>query len=136
MPKIPSRLRKSLVPLLTAWTFGVYWVVLFVATHVPIQQPFGPRGTDKLVHFAAYGLLAFLAATAWTARRCPTPGSYLAIFLLLSIYGALDEVTQPLVGRTCDPADWLADVGGVAIGLGVFAAVRRLTAFRSPKAAD
>jgi hypothetical protein len=39
-------------------------------------------------------------------------------------YGALDEITQPAVGRTADQLDRAADVAGAAFGLVLFFAIR------------
>lgn len=67
-------------------------------------------GVDKVVHFFAYAGLAFF-------MRCairPVPGRGWAVLLLCSVFGAVDELTQPLFNRTCDPFDWLANVAGVA----------------------
>ncbi len=33
---------------------------------------------------------------------------------------AMDELTQPLSGRTCDVNDWFADLAGAAAGVAVF----------------
>jgi VanZ family protein len=35
-----------------------------------------------------------------------------AICVVLASAGMLDELTQPLVGRDCDPFDWAFDVAG------------------------
>ncbi len=94
---------------------GIYWVVLFVMTHLPPRQmPRGPGG-DKLYHFGAYLVLSFLLGAAlWHAfpvRRRVIP---LLVVLAAMAYGAVDEVTQILVGRACELNDWLADVSGAA----------------------
>ncbi|GAG31705.1 unnamed protein product, partial [marine sediment metagenome] len=39
-------------------------------------------------------------------------------------YGALDELTQPLVGRTRDGYDLLADSLGMLVGMAIFLALR------------
>ncbi len=82
-------------------------------------------GLDKLCHFFAYAGLALLASIAWSQWRPagrPLRWGNLAIVLLgLTAYGSFDEITQPLVHRTCELADWLADVAGAAFGLAGFA---------------
>ena len=82
-------------------------------------------GLDKLCHFLGYAGLAFLASIAWSLWRPvgrPLRRGHLAIVLLgLTAYGSFDEITQPLVHRTCELADWLADVAGAAVGLAGFA---------------
>lgn len=99
------------------WTLTVsYWVVLFVLTHTPqARLPKGPAG-DKTMHFVAYLALSFLMSTtlylAFPKRRM-TP---LLVIILACGYGALDELTQPLVGRFADWHDWFADCAGAAAG--------------------
>jgi VanZ family protein len=39
------------------------------------------------------------------------------VFVAVAAYGGLDELTQPLTNRTCDPWDFAADVVGAALGL-------------------
>ena len=98
------------------WTMtGVYWVALFVMTHLPPSRLPRSPGNDKLKHFASYLVLSFLlGATLWHAfpsRRRWTP---LLVVLAAMAYGVFDEVTQLAVGRSCELNDWLADVGGAA----------------------
>jgi VanZ family protein len=51
----------------------------------------------------------------------------LAGFVLgLLILGALDEITQPYIGRTCDLYDWLADLSGVVSGTILLAVLFRI----------
>ena len=98
------------------WTVtAVYWVVLFTMTHLPPKNlPRGPGG-DKLHHFGGYFVLSFLlGATLWQAfpsRRRVIP---LLVVLAAMAYGAVDEVTQLAVGRSCELNDWFADVAGAA----------------------
>jgi VanZ family protein len=35
---------------------------------------------------------------------------------IVAIYGAFDEMTQPLFGRNCDWHDWSADLQGGLVG--------------------
>lgn len=104
-----------------------YWLTLLVATHLPTQVAGLPRNqADKLIHFVAYAVLAWLLATAWQASVGRLNTRHLKfVWLVVVLYGAIDEVTQPLVGRTMSLADWLADAAGAAIGLMVFQLVRR-----------
>jgi VanZ family protein len=41
------------------------------------------------------------------------------------IYAALDEWTQPFIGRTCELLDWLADAGGAIVGSLIGLAIAR-----------
>lgn len=48
----------------------------------------------------------------WAARR-----RWLGLLAILGVYAALDELTQPLFARDAELLDWLADIGGSALGL-------------------
>ena len=108
----------------------VYWIALFIGTHIPAPPDIYPRipYLDKILHFAAYSGLAFLLASAFTMQQSMSPRRYVTIFLSLALYGVLDELIQaiPSVGRHADVLDWLADVGGVAFGLLSFAAAAHI----------
>ncbi|MBC8106620.1 MAG: VanZ family protein [Anaerolineae bacterium] len=94
---------------------------------------------DKIEHFAGFAILAILLTIAINGRTSYSPARIrggvargepsrtgrgaremlrpFAIALAIClIYGALDEWTQPFVGRTCDLHDWLADAGGAMVG--------------------
>jgi VanZ family protein len=97
----------------------IYAVTLVLATHYPKpEQLLGRYGhADKLLHFVAYFLLAvFVAAAVWGAglwsRR-----TALIVAIALAAFGAVDEITQPLFGRTADVLDWAADCAGIAVGI-------------------
>jgi VanZ family protein len=47
------------------------------------------------------------------------------MLLVRASYGALDELSQliPIVHRSCDLLDWIADMTGAAVGLAVFASL-------------
>lgn len=103
--------------LLTALAL-LFWLALFVATHLPdTPDVVTAGGLDKACHFAAFAALAFLTCWAVSSRRRLTPAVYLAILALLAVYAAVDELLQaPIPHRSPDPLDWLADVAGAACG--------------------
>jgi VanZ family protein len=97
----------------------LYWLVLFVGTHLPAQKVSGvAMANDKFVHATAYAVLTTLLCIAWR-RTGGTLGLWvrLGIAAIVLAYGAIDELTQPFFGRSCDLADWIAD------GVGVFGAI-------------
>jgi VanZ family protein len=99
---------------------AVYWLGMFGGTHWP-TPPHAPFGTaDKWMHFGAYGGLAWLLSIAIGTRRPVSLAVGVAVVVLLAGWGAIDEVTQPMVGRDCDLWDWAADVAGVLVGVGCF----------------
>ncbi len=103
-----------------------YWIFLFTSTHFPGLRGVPLRPSDKLLHFAAFALLAFLfwrfvetfhdRLSRWFA---------LEALLILGLYAATDEMTQGWVGRGVDLHDFFADFGGVAAMLAVLETIRR-----------
>lgn len=98
------------------WLLAVYWVILFVLTHVPV--PAGPPNSDKVLHVAAYTVLATLFATVLLTREVPKARLVRLTVVTLCTFAVFDELTQELVNRFCDPMDMLADAIGVLCGLG------------------
>lgn len=97
---------------------GVYWLLIFSATHLPSAALPATSLGDKTEHFIAYGLLALLlyAWLALTARPSVRRRAVLLTLVLCIGYAAVDELTQPIVGRFCDYRDFLADAVGAALG--------------------
>lgn len=109
----------------------LYWVILLTVTHLPPSELPKTHVSDKVEHFAAYGLLTALLHLSLWPRRWSIPK--LAAFVLLTVmaYGAFDELTQPLFNRACDLHDWYADTTGCLIVLSVMSIAYRLTQPRS-----
>lgn len=98
-----------------------YAVALVVGTHLPQEAVDGDvMYYDKPIHAAAYFGLALLAAvnTRLAGWRI-TPVVVGAVLLAVLAFAAADELTQPLAGRCCDLADWLADAAGASAALAV-----------------
>lgn len=107
-------------------TLVAYWLFLFCATHFPKLELPGPRQSDKFYHFVAYAVLGGLAWLVRTTWKSPANAwSGVLIFGLIALYAAVDELTQPIMGRSGDPYDWAADVAGAAVGMAVAAFVLR-----------
>jgi VanZ family protein len=106
---------------------AAYWVALFTLTHLPrVPKAISSSLGDKAAHFLAYSVLAgvlYLAIWASKSRRGRPAALVIAITFA---YGALDELTQPFVGRSCDFVDWLADAAGVLVIVGLFVGLRHL----------
>jgi VanZ family protein len=101
--------------------FVAYWITLFGVTHLPKLPHYpGPRYKDKIAHAAAYALLAGLAVGAWRVGQGSAARSAAVWFVVLAVYAAVDELLQPLVGRSCTLGDWLADTAGVAVAVAVW----------------
>jgi hypothetical protein len=82
------------------------------------SQLAGPSmpGSDKVVHFAVYGLLGTLIVRLGRGSR----SAWIAV-LLVSAYGMSDEWHQSFTpGRSVEVADWLADTLGGALAVGLY----------------
>ncbi|HEX2973615.1 MAG TPA: VanZ family protein [Tepidisphaeraceae bacterium] len=103
-----------------------YWLLALLMTHLPKPPALGPSVGDKGQHLVGYGLLAaMLFLTLWICR--PTLrwiGGY--VLLTVLVYGLIDEMTQPLTGRSCDIYDWLADLAGAGMAVGLLSGVKWL----------
>jgi VanZ family protein len=117
----------------TAWVLtAVYWVGIFTLTHLPPEKiAKAPKVWDKGAHFMAFfGLAAVLGAAlllTFPARRT-MPLWVLAISM---VYGAIDEVLQPLVRRDASVRDWVADLVGVVPAVLLLALVQHVLLRRS-----
>lgn len=108
-------------------TLAAYWVFLFCATHFPRPRlPGTLPQEDKLVHFVAFGVLAFLLWRCAETYKRELSGWFPVIALLgLAAYGALDEYLQQFVNRNTSVIDWLANVAGVVTALALLEFQRR-----------
>ena len=80
---------------------------------LPVPHVFDMQ--DKLIHAAAYAVMAWLF---WHAARRHISGKLLAVVTLLfcSFYGFSDEWHQSFIeGRQADVYDWLADTIGAFV---------------------
>ena len=74
------------------------------------------RLSDKLLHFGGYAVLTCCVLAGWELTiGMLEPKHYFAVWLAGTLYGAIDEITQIPVGRTCDMNDGLADVLGIVM---------------------
>jgi VanZ family protein len=87
---------------------AVTWSCLVPPSDLP---PVGMN--DKVEHGIAYVVMMLWFGGLFSPRK------YWLIVLALLLFGAAIEVAQELMhlGRTGDVKDWLADAGGVAVGL-------------------
>lgn len=100
---------------------AVYWLLLLVGTHLPwAPGPGIALLSDKVLHFAGFVGLALLLAWMFSFRSVLTKTHAVIVVVICGLYGAMDELTQPLSGRTCDVNDWLADLAGAAAGVAMF----------------
>lgn len=117
--------------LLSLWRWVGLWVVMFLATHVPVPSagalPLGHG--DKVLHFGLYFLLTYLGGRYLRAK-----GRRLSLTLLLfwavvyCTYAAFDEWLQQFVGRSMSLSDWVWDVVGILVATATLAAMRSRSA--------
>ena len=94
--------------------------VLTVAMLWPLEAPPpAPEGSDKLVHFIAFAVLAFPLARTGRFGLLP-------VFIGASAFGGIIELIQPSFNRSADVNDWVADIVGVVLGIGFGLLYRRL----------
>jgi len=77
-----------------------------------------PYHTDKLVHFAEFGLLCLMTCWSLSAARIVSNSIYKIILAisLVSLYGISDEIHQLFTpNRSVDIFDWLADTTGATV---------------------
>ena len=88
-------------------------IVLTVAMLWPLEAPPpAPEGSDKLVHFIAFAVLSFPLARTGRFGLLP-------VFVGASAFGGAIELIQPSFNRSADFNDWIADVVGVILGIGL-----------------
>jgi VanZ family protein len=93
--------------------------VLTVAMLWPLEAPPpAPEGSDKLVHLIAFAALAFPLARTGRFGLLP-------VFVGASAFGGAIELIQPSFNRSADVNDWVADVVGVVMGIGLGLLYRR-----------
>lgn len=93
--------------------FWGYWVALFTLTHIPVVPKLVVYPGDKVAHLMAYALLMLMAvlSNSWPdMSRSQQAWRWSGI---LALYAGADELTQPIVGRSAERMDFLADVAGL-----------------------
>ena len=99
------------------WVPTLVWslAILFL-TSIPSPQISAPKNSDKVVHFAVYAVLGFLAARAANVR----PGriaTAVVVVVCITVFGAIDEWHQAFIpGRFPSVEDWVADSVGGLVG--------------------
>ena len=94
----------------------IYWVILFIATSLPVERLPSIGFTDKINHLIAYFILAVLLNLTLIYQRKSQllfEKAPIATIVICLFYGALDEVHQLFVpGRSAETLDWVADALG------------------------
>jgi VanZ family protein len=116
-------LMKLLGPKLALVLLILYWIAIFVLTHIPIVHlsflVTQVNASDKTLHFLAYFLLGFLLWIAihpfkkveWRKSRV-----WWTLFVIVC-YGTLDELLQAYMSRSSSIYDFIADISGATFAL-------------------
>ena len=125
---VPESLwRKYLMPLQKRHKYVIaglaaYWPLLFIATHIPINDLGHQSGmSDKTMHWLAYlGLVFFvwLAVSPYDKVNWRKAKVWVVLAVIVG-YGVIDEWLQGYVGRGTEVKDVLADMIGALVGLGL-----------------
>jgi VanZ family protein len=93
---------------------AAYWALLCTLTHLPPEEiAKAPHFWDKAEHGLAYFLLSLLLGASLMFTFPEWRAIPLWVLAIGLIYGALDEIFQPLVRRDAELLDWVADACGV-----------------------
>jgi VanZ family protein len=94
----------------------IYWLILFIATSLPVERLPSIGFTDKINHFIAYFVLAVLVNLTLIYQRKSRllfEKAPISTIVICMVYGAFDEIHQMFVpGRFAETLDWVADVLG------------------------
>jgi hypothetical protein len=116
-----------------ALVVACYWLAMLFATHLPIRTtPVGdPYSLDKLEHLTAFAALAALLNALAAAIGLRSWNHSAAIVCFIAVYAMLDESTQ-VSPRTPEVLDWVADVVGATVGVGLYSLIARFRPATSP----
>jgi VanZ family protein len=100
----------------------IYWILLFVLTSLPSgSAPDMIKVSDKLKHFGAYGLLAFLLSLTihfQEKSKFLKQKNFLITVGIIALYALIDEIHQAFIpGRNSEFWDWFADILGALFGI-------------------
>jgi len=127
---IPSPTTMNRWKMVLPWlALGIYWPLIFVATHIPAARMPHMQifGRDVTLHFTAYFVLTLLF---WLARYRYLKPDWLRrtpylVIAIIALYAAADEFLQMFVSRHADLIDWLADMVGCLIAMAILTLLRR-----------
>ena len=72
----------------------------------------------RVEHALAYGTLA--AAWVFALRKRRVVVRAVITLCIIGVLGAVDELSQPLVGRQCGALDWLTDLAAASVAVGLW----------------
>ena len=115
--------RKQILARALAFGFAAFLIAMVVIANRGQGSQWWPfvdkiPYADKFGHLALFATLGFLCNVAFPRIRIRfLPRFITGITFILFLLISLEELTQALIpARTCDLADWLADLAGLALG--------------------
>jgi len=115
------------VRILSALVCGTLWAGSLTATHIPPDGlPEIEHVSDKTLHMSGYVVLAVSLGFTLRFRGATARRVAIVLPIVMMLYGAFDELTQPLFGRHASWGDWLADIAGGVTGAVVCDALFRI----------
>jgi VanZ family protein len=128
---------------LTLWGVSLvcYWLLMLLAFHIPISKRLEdearlPPNSDKKIHlllYGGFGLLLSGTLDTYGRRRgrvLPVVAQAALMMIAATVYGYVDEVTQPFTGRRYDLKDFYADIIGAAAGIAAYHLLRVMGVMR------
>lgn len=99
-------------------TLTIAWVGCFFGTHLPVPAEVSlADGRDKILHLIGYGCLSGLLCFQQLARVPSVAKAIWQTLVLILVYGAVDELTQPWVGRSAEWGDYAMDLIGASLAI-------------------
>ncbi len=95
----------------------IVWVAAVTATHTPANRLPRADVSDKVLYAVGFFILAGVFWLTLQVHGVAGAKRITCIFFTMLAYAAIDEMTQPLVGRDNSLGDWLADVAGTIAAL-------------------
>ena len=95
----------------------IVWAGALIATHLPADRLPMAGVSDKLLHAAGYFVISGLFWLTLRVHGVAAGKRIALVFFTMLAYAAIDEITQPLVGRDNSLGDWFADITGMIIAL-------------------
>ena len=97
-----------------AWIVGIFLLSVTSPPSLPTNEWIG---TDKIAHFGAYGLLAWLILGGWQKAFFSNNKSYIFVIVFVSLYGLGIEFIQGfLPDRYFEIPDIIANIMGGFVG--------------------
>ncbi len=100
--------------LLAFFPLGLWAAAVLMVGALEIRSTPLPSGSDKVAHFAMYGIGGALAA--WAGRKQGSARAAWIALVMVILTGAADELHQgTTVTRHPDIMDWVADATGAIL---------------------